>query len=361
MLTRTTSSGLLFTVIIAMSVGCNHGQLYQASSLPPEFMAPRFGSVNDVDLSRFARSVGNSQVLYPGDVVEIEVATGIETKEDLPAWPVRISDAGTANIPLIGSVQLAGLEVTRAERVIRDESIRRGKFVDPKVSVLIKQRKFNRVTVVGAVETPATYEISASSCDVLAAIVRAGGVSSDAGTLVEIRHPPREMLVSDNQPYGPQRASLRSRQRLVSIPARTVRVDLLEPRANEFDLSLLDGSTVMVMRKPKRFIHVIGLVRKADQYELTDEQELRLLDAIALAGGRTLQVADKVHVVRHVPGRIDPVVIEASFGRAKRDLTSNIRLAAGDVVSVEETATTFVVGTVKDFVRFGFSSAIPGI
>jgi hypothetical protein len=36
-------------------------------------------------------------------------------------------------------------------------------------------------------------------------------------------------------------------------------------------------------------------------------------------------------------------------------------LAPGDVVSVEETPLTFTVGTIQSFVRFGFSSAIPGL
>jgi hypothetical protein len=65
-------------------------------------------------------------------------------------------------------------------------------------------------------------------------------------------------------------------------------------------------------------------------------------------------------VIRQIPNRAEPVVIEASIREAKQDGPANIRLAAGDVVSVEETAVTFLVGTVREFVRFGFTSAIPG-
>jgi polysaccharide export outer membrane protein len=105
----------------------------------------------------------------------------------------------------------------------------------------------------------------------------------------------------------------------------------------------------------------MGLVNRSDQYEIPEDlPEPRLLDALAMAGGQSLSIADKVHVIRQLPGRAEPVVIQASVRAAKADLTSNIQLAAGDVVSVEETPTTFVVGTIKDFVRFGFSSAIPG-
>ena len=81
---------------------------------------------------------------------------------------------------------------------------------------------------------------------------------------------------------------------------------------------------------------------------------------IAMARGLKFEIADKVHVIRNLDTQTEPVVIEASIKRAKRDGVSNIRLTAGDVVSVEETPTTLVVGTIRDFVRFGFSSAIPG-
>ena len=144
-------------------------------------------------------------------------------------------------------------------------------------------------------------------------------------------------------------------------PARTAQIDLEQSSAippQEFHLE--DGATVMVMPRPARYVHVIGLVRNADQFEIPEDQELHLLQAIALAGGRTVSIADKVHVIRPVPGQTKPVLIEASIREAKQG-RANIRLAAGDVVSVEETPATFVVGTIQNFVRLGFTSAIPGI
>src|SRR5262249_29553585 len=98
---------------------------------------------------------------------------------------------------------------------------------------------------------------------------------------------------------------------------------------------------------------------KSDQFTLPVDQEIHMLDALAMAGGRTMEIADKVRVIRKVPGREEPVVIEASVRDAKRDGRSNIRLAEGDIVTVEETPLTFTVGTLREFIRFGFSAAIP--
>jgi polysaccharide export outer membrane protein len=127
------------------------------------------------------------------------------------------------------------------------------------------------------------------------------------------------------------------------------------------NLLLEDGATVMVMKKPTRFIQVIGLVRASNRFEMRNDQEMRLLDAIALAGGCSLSIADKIYIIRQVPNRADPALIETSIKEAKRDGAANILLAAGDVVSVEETPVTFVVGTIRDFVGFGFSAPIPGL
>jgi polysaccharide export outer membrane protein len=107
-------------------------------------------------------------------------------------------------------------------------------------------------------------------------------------------------------------------------------------------------------------IQVIGLVRKPGQFEVAAGQEVRLLDAIAMAGGRTMQIADRVHIIRNLKEAEQPIVIEASVREAKAGGPANLLLAAGDVVSVEETPVTFTVGTIQSFVRFGFSAAIPG-
>lgn len=323
-------------------------------------MAPRASNLQNVDFSQLARTVGDTESLYPGDVVNVSVATGLEDKE-IPAWKIRIAENGAVDVPLVGNVQIAGLDLTQAEQVIRDESIRRGKFVAPNVSLLLEKRRSNRITVVGAVEEPGTYEIPATSSDILSALVQAGGLSENAGTVIEVRHPPTVVPPDNGSPGVQTELAGFRRDQPRYLPPRTVRIDLEQANnSTSNDLQLQDGSTVMVMKQPKRFIHVIGLVNKADQFEMPEGQELRLLDGLALAGGRTLSIADKVHVIRQIPNQAEPVVIKASVSSAKKDTSSNIRLAAGDVISVEETTSTFIVGTMKDFLRFGFTSAIPG-
>ena len=184
--------------------------------------------------------------------------------------------------------------------------------------------------------------------------------------LVEIRHPAGVTTITENVPAegsGPQTelAGFR-RQRQVPVPARASKINLAEASTNaNADLHLEDGSVVMVMKQPDRIVHVSGLVKKSDQFHLPVDQDIYLLDALAMAGGRTLDLADKVHVIRKLPGREEPVMIEVSVKKAKRDGRSNIRLLEGDVVNVDETPLTFTVGTLRDFIKFGIYGTLPAL
>jgi polysaccharide export outer membrane protein len=232
----------------------------------------------------------------------------------------------------------------------------------------MKARRTNLVTVVGAVESPGLKELSASQSDLLSALVAAGGLSKDASSIIEIRHPSDDAGLSQRAAGELELASraagpLADQATSLTSAHRTLRIDLENPPVNSGrDFDLRDGSVVMVMKRPEEYVHVMGLVKKADQFKFPDDQEMRLLDAIAMAGGRSMEIADKVRIIRRA-GNPDapPILIQASVREAKQDASANLRLAPGDVVSVEETPTTFVVGTIREFVRFGFTSAIPGL
>jgi polysaccharide export outer membrane protein len=354
----TIPSSVVVVLLVLVTAGCQSGPIYRAHEIPPEFMAPQVHSIRNVDFSKLTRSVGNSDVLQPGDLVSVAIATGLESGQT-PRWQGQIGDDGSVSVPLVGAVSVAGLDVKTAVHAIRQASIERGKFVDPSVSVVLEKQKANRVTVVGAVESPGIYELPVGASDVLAAIVAAKGFSEDAEPIVEIRHPPRPVAPSAN-PHGMTDFAGLRRNQLNSIPPRTMRVDLVQltPGYGE-DLRLEDGSTVTVIQRPKRYFHVIGNVNRANQYEMPNDTDVRLLDALAMAGNPATNLADKIHVIRPVQGRVEPAVIEISLKEAKREGASNLRLSPGDVVSVEETPLTFVVGTIERLVNFGIGASVP--
>jgi polysaccharide export outer membrane protein len=138
-----------------------------------------------------------------------------------------------------------------------------------------------------------------------------------------------------------------------------VRIDLVSAaQEGRGGVYLDDGDVVMVPRRDPKPIHVMGLVRKPGQYELPVRQEMRLLDAIALAGGLDIPWAENVLVIRVVEGREQPVLIKAKISQAKRDGDANLRLAAGDVVSVEQTPATVMYDIIRKF-NVGMGASLP--
>jgi polysaccharide export outer membrane protein len=338
--------------------GCQQGA-FDAAALPPQYQAPALRSVENVELTQLAQSTLRSDRVYVGDELEVTVATGVE-REAPPVWFLRVDERGQINVPLVGRVDVAGRTLSEAEAAIGRACIERDLYRSPIVTLAMSLRRTNRITVMGAVESPGVYELPSPSSDLLSALVAAGGLTEEADTHVDVRQKATQSRPGpiSGRPAGVQQAAY-AEGHGPSAPV-TQRLELDDDRqAGQTNCRLQDGAVVSVATRPPRTIHVMGKVNRPDQFELPSQGDLRVLDAIALAGGRSLQVADKVRVVRTVPGRSEPVVVNLSVRAAKRNHAANVRLAPGDLVSVEETPVTFTIEMLQNLVRFGFSAAMP--
>jgi polysaccharide export outer membrane protein len=255
--------------------------------------------------------------------------------------------------------------------MIAAAAVERGLFRNPTVTVTMNRRRTNQITVIGAVEKPGVYELPRGASNLLAAIVAADGLSKEAGTDVEIRRPAKIHSPESNAPDrvagnaqltgyttpGPSLDGMPAMPQPVSY-----RIDLANAaKQGDGGQQLQDGDVVMIERRDPQPVHVIGLVMKPGQFELPVNQDMHVLDAIAQAGGVSINVAEKIHVLRRVPGKEQPAVIEVSYQDARAGGSSNLRLAPGDIVSVEDTPTTVFFESIRTFFRVGFTSALPGL
>ena len=124
---------VFIAMIIIMASGCTRSR-YTANNLPQNFLAPRHISAKHIDLTSINRNTRPSEWLEPGDQVEVMVATGIETNE-APSWELTINPKGEIDVPLVGLTPVAGIDANQAAERIRYDAIRRGLYVDPKVTV----------------------------------------------------------------------------------------------------------------------------------------------------------------------------------------------------------------------------------
>jgi polysaccharide export outer membrane protein len=204
-------------------------------------------------------------------------------------------------------------------------------YVAPQITLTMKRQFKPRVTVYGAVKHQGPVDLPANSADLATAIVMAGGLRNDAGVMVEIRQPNS------------------------TVP---ILIDLMSAMqsADRDQFRLQDGASVSIETRDPLPIQVIGLVKKSGRYKFPPGEQLRVLDAIALAGGTSNALADKILVIRRPPER-DPYVIEVSLRKAKLNASEDIALSPGDTVSIEQTAATVLMDVVQT-VRFGIGASV---
>lgn len=340
--------GLL--VVVSGCQGPNH---FYAGSMPASLLVGSRANVQEADLSRLASTTGGSEVIGPGDVLEVNIAAGL-SEDDQFKFPARVGDDGTISLPDIGTVQLAGFEPQAAESLIRMEAMRKELYHNPTVTVSVVHQRLNRVRVLGAVEEPGTYELPPNASDIVSAIAMAGGLTDDASERVEIRNPPvshsaRRAVAS----AGPDPVTgVSSSSAAAEDEMQSYTVDLISAaRSTSSNYLVRDGGVVMVQKRDPAPVQVLGLVRSPGRYEFPIGQDLYLLDSLALAGGISNQLANKIYVIRPLANSQHPAVIEVSLRQAKRSGDHNILLGPGDVVSVEQTPATVLMEALQ-IIRF---------
>ena len=110
--------------------------------------------------------------LGPGDVFAVRVYG-----EDEMSGSHQIAPDGTINFPLLGAVNVNGMEPPEVAEKLQTLLLERDLLRDPHVSVYVEQYVSKRVSVMGAVANPGTFPLE-TGMTVVEAISKAGGFSS---------------------------------------------------------------------------------------------------------------------------------------------------------------------------------------
>ena len=110
--------------------------------------------------------------LGPADVFSVRVYG-----EEALTGGHQVAPDGTINFPLLGAVQVNGLEPTAVAEKIQTELRERDLMRNPHVSVYVEAYASKRVSVVGAVSNPGAFPLE-PGMTVVQAISMAGGFSS---------------------------------------------------------------------------------------------------------------------------------------------------------------------------------------
>ena len=227
---------------------------------------------------------GNSGVgeytIGAGDVLLVNVWG----HEDL-SREVVVSEKGTFSFPLIGGVEAAGLTIKELEARL-GTLLSAGYLVNPYVTIRIKGFESKKVYVLGQVRSPGTYSLDKET-SLIEIISRAGGVSDDAGWIIEVVRPSRKV---HDKPVTPEEAE----------KEEIIRVDvegLLGGRPED-NIRIEGGDTIFVPKAAYYFI--FGEVKTPGSFKL--RRDTTVLKAIIMAGGFTDKASKRRIKIRRKEG-----------------------------------------------------------
>ncbi len=236
---------------------------------------------------------GNEYQIGPEDLLEISVFEASELNRSL-----RVSAGGEISLPLLGTVQAAGLTPRELESVLQ-EVLRRRYMKDPHVGVFVREMQSHPVSVFGAVRKPGVFQIRGNKT-LVEVLSMAEGLAEDAGDTVLVMHDasfPPSMLTNPSSRTSSRAASSGPQQSgpPAATPAaadkpahRTIEIDLKrlldsgDPLSN---VTVYPGDVVKVPRAG--IVYVVGEVRKPGGYLLKSNENISVLQALALAEGLT--------------------------------------------------------------------------
>jgi polysaccharide export outer membrane protein len=215
---------------------------------------------------------------------------------------VYVGDDGTVNLPLVGSVKVAGVTPVQASRRI-EKALKDGQFlVDPHVTVTLVQSHSQKVSVVGEVRLPGRYSIEANT-SLVDLLAQAGGTTENSATTVYVVH----MDAQGN-----------STRRAVDLNA------FAGPGKGALPTEILHGGDQVFVPRAETF-SIYGEITRPSEYRI--EPGMTVIEAIALAGGVTTRGSERrVEINRKGPDG-QYVTTRAKPG----DLVQ-----AGDVIRVKE-------------------------
>jgi polysaccharide biosynthesis/export protein len=274
--------------------------------------------------------------LGPGDDVNVILTGAVQE-----VYPLRVSREGTLVVPDVGQIPVAGLTVNALEDLLR------ARFADvhasglARVSVGLGQLRSIEVFIVGDVQRPGPYRVSALAT-VVSALHRAGG-PTETGSFREIEVRRGNAIVR--------------------------RIDLYEYllHGNSADDVRLQHGDVLFVPPVGRRIRIEGAVKRPAIYELLEGDGLR--GAIRFAGGpdaeaalRQVQIDRVVPPLERTPG-VERVLLDVDILRLLAPGEPDMPLRDGDRINVvtigeERRNVVAVDGEVRRPGRYGWA---PGI
>jgi len=284
----------------------------------------------------------------PDDMLEITVFDAPELNHTL-----RVSANGEISLQLLGEVRAGGLTPRQLELVLQ-ELLRRTYMKDPHVGVFVRELQSHPVSVVGAVKKPGVFQIRGTKT-VLELLSMAEGLADDAGDTVVVMRGATFPGASGRENTGQKQqfdaaVSLAMRDApLASRPTAVPQQDgaseveeinlkrLLESDDPAFNIPVHPGDIVKVPRAG--IVYVVGAVKKPGGFVLRGNENISVLQALALAEGLTrTPLKSQARIIRTDQRTDKPIEIPVDLGKILASKAPDRPLQSKDIIFVPDSS-----------------------
>lgn len=294
--------------------------------------------------SYFGGPIGPNYILGPEDVVNLSVFDVQELKNLV----VRISNDGSIAVPLLGRVKAAGLTSDQLRHEL-EEKWGESYLQNPQVTIFVKQFRAKPVSIIGAVEKPGLYPLTAPRT-LVEVLSMAGGLGKKASGAAG-----RTAYITRAAGFGDLK--LVPGMRLVSPSKLEIDLhDLLYSKDNTLNIAIKPLDEIAVTKAP--VIYVVGEVKKAGGFVIDDRDKVTVLQALALAEGLYGSPSKKhVQLIRN-DSEGSRKQIPLDLGKILNGKAPDVEMAANDILFVPSSAgkavlkqaTTAAVATVSGLI-----------
>jgi polysaccharide export outer membrane protein len=274
----------------------------------------------------------------PDDLLDITVFEAPDLNRTL-----RVSANGEISFQLLGAIKAGGLTPRQLELILQ-ESLRRTYMKDPHVGVFVRELQSHPVSVVGAVKRPGVFQIRGTKT-VLELLSMAEGRADDAGdTVVVMRgatgtNGDGQVKVSSgaDQETG---ASAPTPVATGEVPGEIVEINLkslMDSVDPAFNLPVHPGDIVKVPRAG--IVYVVGEVKKPGGFVLRNNENITVLQALALAEGLTrTSLKSQARIIRTDQGTDKRIETPIDLGKVLASKSSDILLQPNDILFVPDSS-----------------------
>lgn len=310
------------TVPAAQSQKSPQKEVPSSNSLLPDQTDEANARITELAIAATAKQ--SDYIIGAGDLLGIEVFDITELSRD-----VRVNESGLVSLPLIPvKIQAAGLTPFQLQDKIAELLQVNGLVSHPEVSVSVKERHGEPITMAGAVKMPMVIE-AVGRMTLLEALSQAGGIAPEAGDTVTITRPARPANPNDDDPPA------------ASIPPTSITVNLLQLLDSgdpKYNIPLLGGDVVNVSHAG--IVYAVGAVQRAGGYVMSeDHQQMSVLKILALTGGLipTAKSRDAV-ILRRDPSTGGRQQVPVDLRKILTLKASDVLLAQDDILFVPDSA-----------------------